>query len=488
MANRGTLKMKLKSAYRVIGMLLLLGYGCPVFAANLIETASEGNLELVKQMVLENPDLINQPDENNNTALQFACYEGHLELVRFLVENGAQIDHKDNDGDPALIWAVLGFKLDVAKYLLEQGASFEGLRRRNKPLIAYFTENGRADLVKTLIDRKAAMDYREEIYDRSLIHIAAINGNHAIAKMLVDGGIEINSRDVYGHTPLYYAKRLGYINIGRTLEERGAVSDIEVSARDPQEYLGMELNEGEAILWYLDNAGYAIRTRSNLIIFDYWEKALKPDVRSLFNGHINPEEIKDFNVTVFVTHEHRDHYDTVIFEWARQIPNIRYVFGWKGKVGDNYINVTEHRQFDTVGSIEYYATFHQYDQTPESSFLIRVDGLTIFNTGDLMLHQTVENAFYENIGNIASLEDDIDIAFVCTNTAAAYTSWKDGIAHIARELRPRVLIPTHSENLEYLFAPLEKFLIERNVPTVYIYPESRGDGFIYRSGKTTRMK
>ncbi|UCE24219.1 MAG: ankyrin repeat domain-containing protein [Candidatus Zixiibacteriota bacterium] len=488
MSNRANSNIILKSTCRVIGLLLLFGFGCPVFAATLFEAASEGNLELVKQIVIENPDLVNRPGENNSTALQFASYAGHLEVVQFLMENGADIDHKDNDGDPALVWAVLGFRLDVAKYLLEQGASFEGLRRRNKPLIAYFTENGRADLVKTLLDRKAVIDYTEEFYDRSLIHIAAINGNLAVARMLIDAGIEINSRDVYGHTPLYYARKLGYVNIGKALKEEGAVSDAEVSAKDPREYLSMELNEEEAILWYLDNAGYAIKTKNNLIIFDYWEKALEPDIRSLFNGHINPEEIKDLNVTVFVTHEHRDHYDTVIFEWEKQIPNIQYVFGWNGRIGNNYISVTEHRQFDTVGTIEYYASFHQYNQTPESSFLIRVDGLTIFNTGDLMLYEAVEDAFYENIGNIAALNDEIDIAFVCTNTTAASTSWKDGIAHIARELKPRVLIPTHSENLEYLFAPLEEFLIDRNVPSVFIYPDSRGDGFIYRHETMARIR
>ncbi len=33
-----------------------------------------------------------------------------------------------------------------------------------------------------------------------------------------------------------------------------------------------ELADGEALIWYLGHAGWAVRTRSRLLIFDYWEQ------------------------------------------------------------------------------------------------------------------------------------------------------------------------------------------------------------------------
>lgn len=42
------------------------------------------------------------------TALQLACYEGHSEIVEFLVKNKADVNIKDSEGDPALHYAAYG--------------------------------------------------------------------------------------------------------------------------------------------------------------------------------------------------------------------------------------------------------------------------------------------------------------------------------------------------------------------------------------------
>ena len=98
-----------------------------------------------------------------------------------------------------------------------------------------------------------------------------------------------------------------------------------------RQLLQKQLAEKEFIIWYLSHSGYAIKTKSALLIFDYWEKGRDGKNEdnhhsfSLANGRINPEEIKELNVCVFVTHAHLDHYDQVIFEWENKIKNISYL-------------------------------------------------------------------------------------------------------------------------------------------------------------------
>ena len=90
-------------------------------------------------------------------------------------------------------------------------------------------------------------------------------------------------------------------------------------------------SSNEVIVWYLGHCGYAIKTENHLLIFDYIELEEQPNERALDKGFVDPEEIKDLNVSVFVTHSHVDHYDEIIFSWEKVVKNIRYFFGWKAK-------------------------------------------------------------------------------------------------------------------------------------------------------------
>lgn len=90
--------------------------------------------------------------------------------------------------------------------------------------------------------------------------------------------------------------------------------------------LSKNLDEGEAIIWYLYYSGWAIRTKFHFLIFDYWEKEKKPANPSLENGFINVKEIQDLNTYIFVTHAHADHYDPIILYWQDSVENIIYIY------------------------------------------------------------------------------------------------------------------------------------------------------------------
>ena len=91
---------------------------------------------------------------------------------------------------------------------------------------------------------------------------------------------------------------------------------------------------GEAYVWFLGHCGFAVQIKNAFLIFDYVEQvpnssAPVPADPSVWSGYIVPEEINSLNVHVFVTHEHSDHYDPVIFGWENSVTDIHYYFGWQ---------------------------------------------------------------------------------------------------------------------------------------------------------------
>lgn len=133
----------------------------------------------------------------------------------------------------------------------------------------------------------------------------------------------------------------------------------------------------KAKVWYLAHSGFAVQTESSFLIFDYYLD--EPKGGTIEQGVIDPNELAEKNVIVFVSHNHDDHFNPVVFEWQKTIPNIRYILS-------NDIpeipNATMIGPDDTVEQED--LVVKTYRSTDEGvAFLVRIDGLAIYHAGDL---------------------------------------------------------------------------------------------------------
>ena len=61
------------------------------------------------------------------TALQVACHQGHLNVVRCLLDRGAHTTTPDQDGDTPLHYAAFGNQVEVLELLIRRGASINSV-------------------------------------------------------------------------------------------------------------------------------------------------------------------------------------------------------------------------------------------------------------------------------------------------------------------------------------------------------------------------
>ena len=246
-----------------------------------------------------------------------------------------------------------------------------------------------------------------------------------------------------------------------------------------------ELDRDQATVWYLRHAGWAVRLGDALLVFDYQETLGMEDVtadtpRNLENGLIDPEEISDLDVYVFVTHAHGDHYDPVIFEWQGQIENLTYFIGWEEQPEshcERFIGADADchtmgglRATAEVGGLEVYTIDSHHNDIPEVAYLVRYGDWIVYHNGDYMADHVADYAYLKTIS------DRIDVAFVAGLPGYRWPHVARAV-HLAREFDVPVLFPIHFRDGEMC----EGFVAEvaaEGVSAEVKCPTARGQRFV----------
>lgn len=164
-------------------------------------------------------------------------------------------------------------------------------------------------------------------------------------------------------------------------------------------------------VWFLGDNGWAVEIDDKMLIFDYIEGDYAPPLsaserRGLETGYIDPDELAEFEVYVFVTHQHPDHYDQVIYRWADHCERITYFFGWQAGNDPDHRYLIGPRAQTYGGEVEVNTINSHHSGVPEVAYLVKLDGITIYHNGDYMSDYEQDYAYLQTI------TDHIDIAFV----------------------------------------------------------------------------
>ena len=478
--------------------------------------AVAGNSPEVIRFLIEKGADINAKDSDGRSLMFNASARGSKETIELLQSYGLDINEKDNFGMTPLQSGIRG-GIEILEYLLNKGAeiapeecmsgnscSVDGttilhqamyannpeivdlLIKRNAPLnvidsngstpLMIAVNRGSGDMTQMLLDNGADPDIKDTAYGRTALHIAASKGYEKIAAALISKGADVNITDSKGQTPLYSSLYHGNDHISKLLFQNKAENKV---INDLQK--GLEVNDGEAKIFYLGHSGWAVKTKDHLLIFDYWdnENSTKPATPNINNGFIIPEELKDENVIVFMSHDHGDHYTPAMFGWKEKIDNIKFVTGFDPKMNVKDLNITEGRKHIEIDGVDI-TTVPSTDTGV--GFLVKTDGITILHPGDhANMDRELKGPYVTEIDYLAGIANKVDIAFfpVSGCNFRDHVALKLGVKYAIEKFQPSVVFPMHAGNNE---ANLLKFKNEAETDGIkanFYCAEFKGDRFVY---------
>ncbi|MBA3537011.1 MAG: ankyrin repeat domain-containing protein [Tatlockia sp.] len=208
--------------------------------------AQIGRLDVVKALIENDPELLEQEDAKGNTPLLLAVLkgnavlQGNLEVVDYLISKGAKIDVVAIDNKTALYWATECGHYRIVKSLLKAGALTKVASGDLKYLpIHIAAKNGRLDLVKALIEQDP--EYLDQVdgCGQTPLLWSAVEGQSEVVDYLISKGAELNlalnlpTDKNHGKTPLYLATERGHCKVIDSLMKAGAVATTAVG---PMQY------------------------------------------------------------------------------------------------------------------------------------------------------------------------------------------------------------------------------------------------------------
>jgi ankyrin repeat protein len=181
--------------------------------------------------------------KKGESVLILACWGVHANLVKHLIdEKGMDPSAKNSVGISPLLAALLapghshehgeekhGRQSETAMFLVKSGVDVDatGPNGENPLKIAIRLEY--FDLAKILIKKSKAVEHGT--LGPELLALTAVGGDVSLARVLVqDKGVDINSFDENGQTPLHSAARSGQADLCEYLIKLGAGVNVKSAA------------------------------------------------------------------------------------------------------------------------------------------------------------------------------------------------------------------------------------------------------------------
>jgi ankyrin repeat protein len=129
--------------------------------------------------------VVDTPDPGGDTALDWAIYGRHIDVVRALLDLGADVNHADDQRRTPLMFTVCALR----------GKRVDGPSAERNAIARLLIGRG-ADVNRTLGDGQTTLH----------LMTRGNEGNAEMVRILVAAGADRDAKTADGHTPLQYAK------------------------------------------------------------------------------------------------------------------------------------------------------------------------------------------------------------------------------------------------------------------------------------------
>ncbi|TPX38093.1 hypothetical protein SmJEL517_g00123 [Synchytrium microbalum] len=213
-------------------------------ATPLLRAANYGQRDIIEKLLEQNPSPnINARDSTGDTALTWATYGGHTEIVELLVARRCEVNYVEwNTSQTALYMASNNGYVQIVKLLLENGARTDLCADGGWSPLNAAADDGYTDVVQLLIDAGADINMPNTNGYTPLMSALA-NGRTDTVAVLLKAGAKLIP--VGGSSPIDIATNSGNVDSVKTVLENGGKDDINLVHDD-----------GETCLVNAAKAGY----------------------------------------------------------------------------------------------------------------------------------------------------------------------------------------------------------------------------------------
>lgn len=193
------------------------------FAETLFTAVNNWDVESVQQLLDKGVDVDIQ-DCEGNTALFYAANTGNIRMMKLLLDRGANTNHKNANFETALLTSVHHGHQIITELLLNRGADVNYSSDYKMPAINIACQNGDLGIVKLLLSYGAKIDtfsFKLSFQD-TILHDTVIGNSIDIMKLFLKFNLNIDEKNKFGDTALFYAARENQTAMLELLLDHGA--------------------------------------------------------------------------------------------------------------------------------------------------------------------------------------------------------------------------------------------------------------------------
>ena len=223
--------------------------------------ASAGNLEIVQILQGKGAD-VNSKDANGQTPLHKAAEQGHIPVIKFLIGHRADVDIEDSKGKTALNWAARNGNLEAVQLLIGRSSHAKRKDHKGKTPMHEAVKFHNMDVARFLTEKNPKCAKCKDHNNVTPLHKAAFNGDLDMVSLLVEACPgALKRKDNKGKTALHDAASQGHLDIVRCLVEKRA--DIDSKDNEHKTPLHYAVKEG-----HFDIARYLVDQHADVNVKD----------------------------------------------------------------------------------------------------------------------------------------------------------------------------------------------------------------------------
>ncbi len=174
----------------------------------------------VVQALLDKGANVNQVDKNGLTPLMFAGFSGNLELIQILLAKGADPKAKTKQGLTYLVAITNSTNLAAVKWALEQGLD---VKDPKQDFLTGAAMSGDLAIARLLLEKGATPNSPDDLGYTPLMHAVLTEASSLeLVKLLLGHGADAKAKAKDGLTALTFARRKGWTEVIELLTKAGA--------------------------------------------------------------------------------------------------------------------------------------------------------------------------------------------------------------------------------------------------------------------------